>query len=92
MYRSRVRTEPTNVTAPQWSAALWTRLEAMFQEMADCCIKVYAYPIRLDTTIETLQVYALEKVLNLKKDTATHVVFIDEAMKVHSSYSLLRLT
>jgi len=64
----------------------------MFQEMADCCIKVYAYPIRLDTTIETLQVYALEKVLNLKKDTATHVVFIDEAMKVHSSYSLLRLT
>ena len=40
MYRSRVRTEPTNVTAPQWSAALWTRLETMFQEMADCCIKV----------------------------------------------------
>ena len=39
-YRSRVRTEPTNVTAPQWSAALWTRLEGMFQEMADCCIKV----------------------------------------------------
>ncbi|KIM45140.1 hypothetical protein M413DRAFT_441814 [Hebeloma cylindrosporum] len=66
MYRSRVRTEPTSVTAPQWSAALWTRLEAMFQEMADCCIKVYA----------------LEKVLNLKKDTATHVVFIDEAMKL----------
>jgi hypothetical protein len=63
----------------------------MFQEMADCCIKVYACPIRLDTTVETLQVYALEKVLNLKKDTATHVVFIDEAMKVHSWCSLLRL-
>ena len=40
MYRSRIRTEPTNVTAPQFAAALWTRLEAMFQEMADCCIKV----------------------------------------------------
>ncbi|KAF8160965.1 Golgi transport complex subunit 5-domain-containing protein [Crassisporium funariophilum] len=66
MYRSRVRTEPTNVTAPQWSAVLWSRLEAMFQEMADCCIKVYA----------------LEKVLKMKKDTATHVVFLDEAMKV----------
>jgi hypothetical protein len=39
-YRSRVRTEPTNATAPQWSAALWARLETMFQEMADCCIKV----------------------------------------------------
>ena len=40
IYRSRVRTEPTNVTAPQWTAALWLRLEAMFQAMADCCIKV----------------------------------------------------
>jgi hypothetical protein len=56
----------------------------MFQEMADCCIKVCASPIGLDTTVENFQVYALEKVLNLKKDTATHVVFIDEAMKVHS--------
>ncbi|KJA27739.1 hypothetical protein HYPSUDRAFT_62781 [Hypholoma sublateritium FD-334 SS-4] len=65
-YRSRVRTEPTNVTAPQWSAALWSRLEVMFQEMADCCIKVYA----------------LEKVLKMKKDATTHVVFLDEAMKV----------
>ncbi|KDR75381.1 hypothetical protein GALMADRAFT_140887 [Galerina marginata CBS 339.88] len=65
-YRSRVRTEPTNVTAPQWSAALWTRLEAMFQEMADRCIKVYA----------------LEKVLKIKKDASTHVVFLDEAMKL----------
>lgn len=66
MYRSRVRTEPTNVTAPQFSAALWLRLEAMFQEMADCCIKVYA----------------LEKVLKMKKDTLSHTVFLDEAMKV----------
>lgn len=65
-YRSRIRTEPTNVTAPQWSAALWARLEVMFQEMADCCIKVYA----------------LEKVLKMKKDASTHVVFLDEAMKV----------
>jgi len=40
---------------------------------------------------EILQVYALEKVLNLKKDTATHVVFIDEAMKVHSWFFCLAL-
>ncbi|KAF9484491.1 hypothetical protein BDN70DRAFT_825599 [Pholiota conissans] len=66
LYRSRVRTEPTNVTAPQWSTALWTRLEAMFQEMADCCIKVYA----------------LEKVLKMKRDATTHVIFLDEAMKL----------
>jgi len=66
MYRSRIRTEPTNVTAPQFSVALWSRLEAMFQEMADCCIKIYA----------------LEKVLKMKKDATTHVVFMDEAMKL----------
>ncbi|TFK44558.1 Golgi transport complex subunit 5-domain-containing protein [Crucibulum laeve] len=65
-YRSRVRTEPTNVTAPQWSNALWSRLETMFEEMADCCIKVYT----------------LEKVLKIKKDTTTQVIFLDEAMKV----------
>lgn len=28
------------------------------------------------------KVYALEKVLKMKKDATTHVVFLDEAMKV----------
>ncbi|KAF8728356.1 Golgi transport complex subunit 5, partial [Rhizoctonia solani] len=40
MYRSRVRTAPTNLTAPQWTNALWARLEQMIEEMAGCCIKV----------------------------------------------------
>ncbi|KAH8119187.1 hypothetical protein DFH11DRAFT_1874064 [Phellopilus nigrolimitatus] len=66
LYRSRVRTEPTNVTAPQWTAALWSRLEGLIEELADCCIKVYT----------------LEKVLQLKKDTVTQTNFMDEAMKV----------
>uniref|UniRef100_A0A0W0EYP2 Conserved oligomeric Golgi complex subunit 5 n=2 Tax=Moniliophthora roreri TaxID=221103 RepID=A0A0W0EYP2_MONRR len=66
LYRSRVRTEPTNVTAPQWTAALWTRLEKMIEDMADCCVKVYT----------------LEKVLKLKKDTVSQIVFLDEAMKL----------
>ncbi|KAG6813690.1 hypothetical protein H0H92_008538 [Tricholoma furcatifolium] len=65
-YRSRVRTEPTNVTAPHFTATLWSRLEVMIEDMADCCIKVYT----------------LEKVLRLKKDTVTQAVFLDEAMKV----------
>ncbi|KAF6760044.1 Golgi transport complex subunit 5-domain-containing protein [Ephemerocybe angulata] len=64
-YRSRVRTEPTNVTAPQWAAALWGRLEAMFDEMAECCIKVYA----------------LEKVLKIKKNPNTLSSFLDEVVK-----------
>ncbi|KAL1718801.1 Golgi transport complex subunit 5-domain-containing protein [Schizophyllum commune] len=65
-YRSRIRTEPTNLTAPQWTAALWTRLESMIEEMAGCCIKVYT----------------LEKVLKVKKDTVSQTVFLDEAMKL----------
>jgi len=40
LYKSRVRTEPTNITAPQWTAALWARLETLIEEMATCCIKV----------------------------------------------------
>ncbi|QRW11451.1 conserved oligomeric Golgi complex subunit 5 [Ceratobasidium sp. AG-Ba] len=64
MYRSRVRTEPTNITAPQWTNALWGRLEQMIEEMAGCCIKVYN----------------LEKVLKIKKDPATQVSFLEEAM------------
>ena len=40
LYKSRVRTEPTSVTAPQWTAALWNRLENLIEEMAGCCIKV----------------------------------------------------
>ena len=66
LYKSRVRTEPTSVTAPQWTAALWGSLESLIEEMADCCIKVYT----------------LEKVLKIKRDPVTDVVFLDEAMKV----------
>ncbi|KAI0645490.1 Golgi transport complex subunit 5-domain-containing protein [Trametes meyenii] len=66
LYKSRVRTEPTSVTAPQWTAALWGSLESLIEEMADCCVKVYT----------------LEKVLRVKRDPVTDVVFLDEAMKV----------
>lgn len=66
LYKSRVRTEPTNITAPQWTAALWARLESLVEEMAACCIKVYT----------------LEKVLKLKKDPITQRSFLDDVMKV----------
>ncbi|KAI0779742.1 Golgi transport complex subunit 5-domain-containing protein [Fomes fomentarius] len=66
LYKSRVRTEPTSVTAPQWTSALWGSLESLIEEMADCCVKVYT----------------LEKVLKVKRDPVTDVVFLDEAMKV----------
>ncbi|KAG8831580.1 hypothetical protein FRC17_002896, partial [Serendipita sp. 399] len=64
LYKSRVRTEPTNLTAPQWTAVLWTKLEGMVTDLSGDCIKVYS----------------LEKVLNLQKDTLNDRTFLDEAM------------
>ncbi|KAG8921026.1 hypothetical protein FRC01_000475 [Tulasnella sp. 417] len=69
MYRSRVRTEPTNVTIPQWTNALWTRLEGLIEDLASNCIKIYT----------------LEKVLKLKRDSASKVPFLEEALKVLDS-------
>lgn len=44
MYKSRVRTEPTNVTAPQYTAVLWSSLEGLIEEMTSCCVKVCPNP------------------------------------------------
>lgn len=66
LYKSRVRTEPTTVTAPQFTALIWGSLESLIDEMTVCCIKVYT----------------LEKVLKLKKDPGTGIMFLDEAMKL----------
>ncbi|KAI0062836.1 hypothetical protein BV25DRAFT_1824872 [Artomyces pyxidatus] len=68
-YKSRVRMEPTNLTAPQWTNALWGRLTTLIEDMAGACIKVYT----------------LEKVLKLKRDPASQVLFLDEAMKLLES-------
>ena len=35
------------------------------------------------------QIYTLEKVLKLKKDTSTQAVFLDEAMKVYNLFARL---
>lgn len=40
LYRSRVRTDPTNLTAPQWANAFWARLETMVVDLGEACIKV----------------------------------------------------
>lgn len=39
-YKSRIRQEPTSVTAPQWSNALWSRLTALIEDMTGACVKV----------------------------------------------------
>ncbi|KAK2467810.1 hypothetical protein APHAL10511_000105 [Amanita phalloides] len=64
-YKSRVRTEPTNITAPQWTTMFWDRLEALLEDLTDSCIKVYL----------------LENVLSFKRDVVTQTLFLDEAMK-----------
>jgi hypothetical protein len=43
LYKSRVRTEPTTVTAPQFTALIWGSLESLIDEMTVCCIKVQRY-------------------------------------------------
>ncbi|CAG7854281.1 Conserved oligomeric Golgi complex subunit 5 Short=COG complex subunit 5; AltName: Full=Component of oligomeric Golgi complex 5 [Serendipita indica DSM 11827] len=66
LYKSRVRTEPTNLTAPQWTNAFWTRLENMISHLSEACIKVYT----------------LEKVLSLQREAASERTFLDAAMTV----------
>ena len=42
-YKSRIRTEPTSLTAPQWTNALWARLASLIEDMTGACIKVQAF-------------------------------------------------
>ena len=41
LYKSRLRTEPTTVTAPYFTALIWGSLEGLVDEMTVCCIKVH---------------------------------------------------
>ncbi|CAD6576183.1 MAG: hypothetical protein TREMPRED_001604 [Tremellales sp. Tagirdzhanova-0007] len=63
--RTKPATEPTASNQQQWIKVLWTRLERVMEDVANCCIKVYT----------------LEKVLKMKKDAVTQVEFLDEVMK-----------
>ena len=78
MYKSRSRNEPASSAVPQWTSALWARLERLVEDMAGCCIKVR----RGSSACLTLQVYTLEKVLKAKRDPQTQVTFLEEAMRV----------
>ncbi|CDZ96191.1 Predicted Golgi transport complex 1 protein [Phaffia rhodozyma] len=60
------KNEPTPQNAQLWANALWARMSNLIEDMVECCIKVYI----------------LEKVLKVKKDPASGVAFLDEAMKV----------
>jgi hypothetical protein len=85
VYRSRIRTEPTSVTAPQWTASLWSKLESLVEDISLHCIRVRAC-CRLSALVylTLAKIYTLEKVLKLKKDTVTQTIFLDEAMKVRN--------
>lgn len=52
LYKSRVRTEPTNLTAPQWTNALWARLDAMITDLGEACIKVIILSVNTALIIE----------------------------------------
>ena len=72
------------MTAPQWANALWNRLSSLIEDMAGACVKVCLLFIYFVAGLECSdrQVYTLEKVLKLKKDPVSQIVFLDEAMKV----------
>jgi conserved oligomeric Golgi complex subunit 5 len=38
-YKSRIRVEPNNTTAPQWAVSLWQQLATMMEELSQRCIK-----------------------------------------------------
>ncbi|WWC86312.1 uncharacterized protein L201_001185 [Kwoniella dendrophila CBS 6074] len=63
--RGRPATEPTSSNTQIWVNTLWSRLEKVMEDVANCCIKVYT----------------LEKVLKMKKDAMTGIEFLDEVMK-----------
>lgn len=63
----RVNHEPAiGNNQKQWAAEIWERMEVLMKHMSDQCIKVYS----------------LEKVLEIKKDSLTHIPFLDEVSKV----------
>lgn len=72
----RAQTEPSSGAAAQWQAVLWTRLEKVMDDVANCCIKVsFCCAVEL-----TKQVYTLEKVLKVKRDNVTQRSFLDEVL------------
>lgn len=69
MYKSRgsLRTEPTASTLPQWQSTFWDRLERLvIDQVGNACVRVYA----------------LEKVLRVKRDQVSQESFLDEALAV----------
>lgn len=83
VYKSRARNEPTTVTLPQWTGAMWIRIEELLSMLGACCIKVRSLVVDFFSILTTLrQVYTLEKVLQLKRDQNTQSSFLEEAMTV----------
>ncbi|KAI8338590.1 Golgi transport complex subunit 5-domain-containing protein [Chlamydoabsidia padenii] len=67
------RVEPAYGNQSPWANTLWTRMEDLMQVMSDSCNKIYN----------------LEKVLELKKDSYTHVSYLDEIIKILDTSSLV---
>ncbi|KAI9265196.1 Golgi transport complex subunit 5-domain-containing protein [Phascolomyces articulosus] len=68
----RVNNEPTFGKQGQWQQAVWKRMETLFRTMGEGCI----------------QIYALEKVLEIKKDSFLQVSYLEEVLKTLDATSL----
>lgn len=73
---------------PQWTSAMWIRLENLISDLGAVCIRVRQKSgSRPSGSDPFLQAYTLEKVLKLKKDANTQASFLDEAMSVSPFYA-----
>ncbi|KAI7855833.1 Golgi transport complex subunit 5-domain-containing protein [Circinella umbellata] len=68
----RVNNEPTFSNQGQWQQAVWKRMETLFRSMSDGCI----------------QIYSLEKVLEIKKDSFLQVSYLEQVLKTLDATSL----
>ncbi|CDS07498.1 hypothetical protein LRAMOSA01447 [Lichtheimia ramosa] len=69
----RVNHEPTFASQSQWTQAIWNRMESLTKTMKDGCINVYS----------------LEKVLELKRDSITQTTYLETTLKTLDATSLV---
>ncbi|KAG6820510.1 hypothetical protein H0H93_015983 [Arthromyces matolae] len=80
-YRSRVRTEPTNVTAPQFTATLWSRLETLIEDMVYTLEKVLK--LKKDAVTQALFLDEAMKILE-NKPSATFWTSLCQSLEKYS--------
>lgn len=67
VYKSRARNEPTNVTLPQWSSAMWNRIDTLITDLGDICIRVSMISSLHRTVVDFLILINLNRFIPWRK-------------------------